>query len=238
MSMFNPEGGFDMGALLQQAQARSAGRALCLACDLHRLPFPDGVFDQVMMVRVFHHLPDSRRALSELGRVLGGGGHLLFSYCNKKNLERVLRWLVGRNPYPPFAPEPAWVWNLFYMHHPRQVAAELHQTGFELQQVCGAGVVDKLAGLLGRRGARLPPGVSLAAPLGRLALAPWIFCDARRRDPAGLPPGAAGAAAEGPVAALMCCPVCRSRLEHLADGCRCPDCGRLYPRQDGVYNFL
>jgi len=218
-------------SLLQQAYARTGGRALCIACDLHHLPFPAGVFDQVMMVRVFHHLPDSVAALTELGRVLGPGRNLLFSYCNKKNLERVVRWLLGKNPYHPFRREPAWVWEIFYMHHPRQVESDLQTAGFSLQSVRGAGVVDKLAGILGRAGRRFPPGAALAPLLGRLALAPWIFCDAWRS-------GEAAPLPETPVADLLICPDCQCRLEHLVEGWRCPRCDKFFTLQAGVLNFL
>jgi len=223
-------------SLLQEARQKTGGRAaLYIACDLQRIPFCDAVFDRVMLVRVLHHLPDSGAALSELGRILNGGGRLLFTYCNKRNLERMARWLVGRNPYNPWRLEPAWVWEAFFMHHPRYIRQQLAQAGFERERIYGAGIVDKLAGRLGRWGRHIPPGVALAPVLAGLWLAPWIFCQATRPSP---PPEEAQDEHRREITTLLRCLDCGSGLLPETDGLHCPSCRRLYPLQDGIFNFL
>ena len=47
--------------------------------DAFRLPFADGTFDVVVCSEVLEHLPDYRRAIDELDRVLAPGGHLAVS---------------------------------------------------------------------------------------------------------------------------------------------------------------
>jgi SAM-dependent methyltransferase len=58
--------------------ARRAGRPLVRA-DITRIPFADAAFDMVVSFDVFQMLPDDRRALAEMARVLRPGGTLLLS---------------------------------------------------------------------------------------------------------------------------------------------------------------
>ncbi|MGW1029389.1 L-histidine N(alpha)-methyltransferase [Streptomyces sp. NPDC002577] len=64
---------------LEQARARLADRAPWarvdwVRTDLHDLPFEDAEFDHVFVCFVLEHLPDPRRALAGLRRVLRPGG--------------------------------------------------------------------------------------------------------------------------------------------------------------------
>jgi len=90
------------GAFLQRLAARGAD---CTGVDIdaervavgvpevrHRLtaiqpdeplPFPNGSFDTVVILEVIEHVRDERAVLSELGRVLAPGGHLLLTTPHK-----------------------------------------------------------------------------------------------------------------------------------------------------------
>jgi SAM-dependent methyltransferase len=64
---------------LAQARARVAAHAPSATVhwqrtDLHALPFADGAFDHLFVCFVLEHLPNARRALVELRRVLRPGG--------------------------------------------------------------------------------------------------------------------------------------------------------------------
>jgi SAM-dependent methyltransferase len=52
---------------------RTSGRV----ADIQELPFRSGAFDVVVAIYVLHHVPDTRRALGEMARVLRPGGMAL-----------------------------------------------------------------------------------------------------------------------------------------------------------------
>jgi SAM-dependent methyltransferase len=174
-------------ANLRKARARARGSAVCVAADVSRLPFREGVFDAALMVRVLHHIPHPEPCLSEVRRVLQADGRLVMSYSNKRNAWRIGLWLAGRTPNNPFKREPLAVEATFIHHHPGFVRALLAGAGFEVRRSLGAGVMDKLAGKMGRTGRRVPAGRGLAGLLGGLGIAPWIFCEARARSQAPAP---------------------------------------------------
>jgi ubiquinone/menaquinone biosynthesis C-methylase UbiE len=81
-------------AFLQEARQKAGGRAIYIAGDVNQLPFRRGSFDGILMVRVLHHIADSKRCMSELHRILAAGGRLVFTYRNKLYLMNILRWLA------------------------------------------------------------------------------------------------------------------------------------------------
>jgi SAM-dependent methyltransferase len=60
-------------------KAHGGGRWYLAAADVCHLPFTDGYFDAVICSEVMEHIPDHRRALDELVRVLKPGGRLALS---------------------------------------------------------------------------------------------------------------------------------------------------------------
>ncbi len=64
--------------MLRRARNRlKSDRPIYAAADLTRLPFPDGLFDCVTCGFVLEHVPDARRGLTELARVMAPGGRML-----------------------------------------------------------------------------------------------------------------------------------------------------------------
>ncbi len=61
-------------AMGQCNEAPSGARAVALRGDALNLPFPDGAFDRIIASEVLEHIPEDRRAMSELSRVLAPGG--------------------------------------------------------------------------------------------------------------------------------------------------------------------
>lgn len=57
-----------------EATRASGGRGAACTGDALALPFPDGCFDRVIAAEVLEHIPDDRRAMAELARVLRLGG--------------------------------------------------------------------------------------------------------------------------------------------------------------------
>lgn len=64
--------------------------------DATKLDFPDRSFDLVVAQNVFHHIPDWRVAVREMGRVVRPGGHVLWSdLAASPRVEPWLRRLGG-----------------------------------------------------------------------------------------------------------------------------------------------
>lgn len=58
------------------------------------IPFPDGFFDSVVCRSVLHHLPNPKRALEEIVRVLKPGGRFVCWETNKSWLATIVRRLT------------------------------------------------------------------------------------------------------------------------------------------------
>ena len=60
-----------------------------------RLPFDDESFDLAFSFKVLAHVPDIRRALGEMARVLRPGGHLVAEFYNALSLRHLAKRLGG-----------------------------------------------------------------------------------------------------------------------------------------------
>jgi len=84
------------------------------------LPFPDGRFDCVVCAEVFEHLRvDPLLVLSEINRVMGPAGRLLFTTPNLYAAQNILRFLAGRGLRDPVSAF-AQVRDLGHMGHVRE----------------------------------------------------------------------------------------------------------------------
>ena len=218
-------------SLLHQAFEQTRGQATCIAGDILHLPFRPAAFDTVLMIRVFHHIPDSQACLSELYRILCNDGRFIFGYRNKRHALRAIQWLVGRTTENPFTPEPAGIGTILISHHPRVVHHMLLETGFRDIHYYGAGVFDWFAAKLGRLGRYIPPGKRLAGLLGRSKIAPWILSRAIAR-------GNASHLDAKEIVDLLQCPSCSGSLSgDNKQGYLCRVCERHYPVDDGIIDL-
>ncbi len=219
-------------SLLRQAQQETDARAVYLAADVEHLPFQPASFDAAVMIRVFHHMPDSRACLSEVRRILASNGCLVFNYSNKRHVIRVLKRVIGRSSDDPFSPEPILFEKGLYGHHPRFMAEVLAETGFTEVVYRGAGISDKVAGKLGTLGSRLPPGARLAPVLGATKISPLVFCGATAdgREPFR-------SLAVGRVTDLLACPACGADVVEEAQAYECRSCRHRYPIVEGIIDF-
>ena len=217
-------------SLLQQARENTGGRAMYVAGDLHHLPFRMSSFDGIVMVRVFHHVINSQTCLTELRRILPGGGRLVVTYRNKLYLMHVLKWLIHPTAESPFSLEPSDTETTLISHHPAYVKRLLLKTGFVDLQNRGVGVLDRLANRMGPFGRYAPTGRRAAKFFGKVLIAPWIFC----RAVAG---GQAALFESRNPDDIFICLVCGGNLENKAEGYTCVSCGRHYPFTDGIFDF-
>lgn len=217
-------------SLLHQAFEQTGGRAIYIAGDVTHLPFRPASFDTVLMIRVFHHIPDSQTCLSELHRILCNDGKFVFSYRNKQNALRTMQWLVHRNTDNPFTRDPAGVGSTLISHHPTAVHRMLLESGFVNIRYYGVGVFDWLAGKLGPLGRWTPPGMRLARLLGSSKIAPWIICGA-------ITGGNTGLIDAREIADLLQCPSCGGSISGDKQGYRCLVCERHYLVENGIIDL-
>ena len=216
---------------LRQAQERlgESDRYIYVAADIYRLPFVAGLFDAATMIRTLHHMAAPQLALHQVRQALQPGGVFILEYANKQNLKAILRFLLRRQSWNPFSPEPVEFARLNFDFHPRAVRSWLEGASFVIRRQLTVshfrmGWLKRILPL------RMLVGMdSLAQWSGGLwQLTPSVFV---RSEAVGDPPAATG---EG----FFRCPECGckqldERVEHLT----CPDCGRLWRIQEGIYDF-
>jgi SAM-dependent methyltransferase len=216
---------------LELARQRLGGlpRFRFVAADIYRLPFAPDSFDGATMIRTLHHMAEPQAALTQVRACLAPGATFILEYANKQNLKAVLRYLLRRQSWSPFSPEPVEFVALNYNFHPATVRAWLQSGGFDLQRQLTVSHfrvgffkrVFPLGWLV-----RLDALAQLSGDLWQLS--PSVF--ARCRAP--------GAPVELPQGNYFRCPACGTTpLDESTGQAACPGCGRIYPYQDGIYDF-
>jgi len=215
---------------LREAQARlgRSNRYLYVAADLYRLPFMPGLCDCVVTVRVLHHLVDVPAAFAQIADVLRAGGVYVLEYANKRNLKAILRYLMGRQRWSPFAQEPYEFVTLNFDFHPAWMSRRLQEAGFVIdagravshfrhplfKQRIGHETLARLDGALQRIGAAWK-------------LAPSVFVRAHVDKPDGPAP-----------TGLFRCPRCfAGPLTGQPIALRCAACGAVWRVDDGIFDF-
>lgn len=224
---------------LEQAQQRlgTSDKYIYVAADAYRLPFVDGLFDAATMIRTLHHMADAPKALRQVKNVMRSDGIFILEFANKLNLKAILRYLLGRQTWSPFAPEPVEFVKLNFDFHPHTVRKWLEDLGFTiektltlshfrvgfLKQLIPTGIVVWLDSLFQRTGALWQ-------------LTPSVFVRARKivRNPHGVETRPALANAT----MVFKCPDCgyyglANEKTHL----KCLSCGKKWEVKDGIYDF-
>jgi len=223
-------------SMLREARARwgetaPAGRPryIYVAGDFNALPFVNGLFDTVTMVRVIHHAPDAPHVLKAIGEIMAPGGTFVLEFANKRHLKAIARWLLRRQKWNPFDPKPYEFVELNFDFHPRWMETRLRQAGFTVQ--ARRSVSHFRLGLLKRRvpARYLVKLDSLVQPTGRWwQLTPSVFVKSQIMDAKPTPE-------EG---AFFRCPACYSAdLAERPDALACQACQRVWPIRDGLYDF-
>ncbi len=216
---------------MQKARQRlgDSERYVFIAGDVYNLPFVDGLFDAATMIRVIHHLVEPQQALRDIRRTLEPGAAFILEYANKQNIKAMLRYLLGRQSWSPYTPEPVEFVELNYNFHPRAVESWLGSAGFDLQRTLT--VSHYRIDVLKRT---IPTGILVwLDQLAQLTgdwwqLTPSVFT---RNNAAG----------ETPIASkgdFFRCPACKSALPANNDEALvCEQCGSKWAIRDGIYDF-
>jgi SAM-dependent methyltransferase len=212
-----------------------------VAADLYALPFVDGVFDSVAMIRVIHHIVDVPRALSNICAAMKPGGQFVFEFANKRNLKAIARYLLRKQQWSPFDEKPIEFVELNFDFHPTWMTQQLRAAGFAIQQTRAVSTfrLGALKRLFGAQRLAAIDGM-VQRPFAPLAISPSIFAlcspspDVRQERPQV--PHAFRGSGGGEV--IFACPTCRASLptQPTNDELCCAN-GHRWPVRDGIYDF-
>ena len=200
-----------------------------VAADIYRLPFVDGLFDGATLIRTLHHMAEPALALAQVRRVLLKDACLILEFANKQNIKAILRWMLHRQYWNPFSPEPVEFVALNYDFHPATVRAWLNQTDFIIERQLTVshyriGFFKKYVPVKW-----LVWMDSLAQLTGNLwQLSPSVFVRSHAAGDA-VQPAAAGS--------FFRCPACGAALADTPPEITCSQCGRGYSVAGGIYDF-
>ncbi len=215
-----------------------------VAADLYALPFVDGVFDSIVMIRVIHHIVDVPRALNNIRAALKPGGRFVFEFANKRNLKAIVRYALRKQKWSPFEPKPIEFVQLNFDFHPAWMKQQLRAAGFAIQQMRAVSTfrLGALKRLLGAQRLAAIDG-AVQRPFAPLAIAPSMFalCSPHPLSPPLLEqerpqmPHAFRGSGGGEVFA---CPICRMPLpdQPVNDELCCVN-GHRWSARDGIYDF-
>jgi len=216
---------------LEQAQARlgRSERYVYVVGDVYHLPFVPGLFDAATLIRVIHHLADAPTALKQIRAVLQPEANFILEFANKLNLKAILRWLLRRQNWNPFDPQPIEFVPLNFDFHPRTMLHWLQAGGFQPQKIRALSYFR--LPLLKRF---IPTGFlvaldALAQPTGQiLQLSPSIFVRAQ----------VVGGGQVAPPGKFFRCPACGGdELKPEGDALTCGGCRHRWAFRDGIYDF-
>lgn len=219
---------------LQQAQARlgESDRYVFVAADIYRLPFVDGLFDGATMIRTLHHMKDAPRALEQVRNALQPGATFILEFASKLHLKSILRYILRKQDWNPFALETVEFVELNFNFHPRAVRGWLQELGFcidktltlshfrlgFLKKLIPTSILVALDSLVQWTGSfwRLTPSVFMKASLG-----------AERSG-----------SAPDEIIQWFKCPACEAApLDSKKVYLHCSSCGSQWVIRDGIYDF-
>ncbi len=204
-----------------------------VAADLYQLPFVDGAFDSVVMIRVIHHIVDVPRALGNIAAALKAGGSFVFEFANKRNLKSMVRYALRKQRWSPYDRSPIEFVELNFDFHPTWMKTQLQHTGFAIRSIRAVSTfrLGALKRLFGAKRLATIDG-ALQRPLAPLAFSPSMFV--LNSVPSSMGEGGRVAPGEG----LFACPTCRQPLpaQPVDDALRCAN-GHRWSTRDGVYDF-
>lgn len=215
---------------LQEAQAR-LGREphyTYVVGNLYDLPIASHAIQTLVMVRVMHHLHEVPLALRELTRIAAPQGNLILEYASKRHLKAMIRYLLRRQRWSPFALEPYEFVPLNFNFHPAWMSVRLQEVGLsvEAERAVSWFRLPLLKRLLGSRPLAALDG--LLQPLGTwLKITPSVFLRATAPDQTALS-----------TTSLFRCPICRDEsFQPQAEALLCSSCHARWPIDDGIYDF-
>jgi len=217
-------------AVARLGESGSGGhpRFVYVQANFYHLPFVAGRFDAVTMIRTLHHATDAPAVLRGVSDVLGPAGTFILEFASKRNLKAIARYLLRRQPWSPFDPEPVEFVDLNFDFHPRWMWEQLARVGLRRD---GVRTVShfRIGALKRLVPTRILVGLDAAAqvtgPLWQLS--PSVFVRSV-------------AAADKPVPTegnFFACPACGAALGAPPETQFHCECGHKWAQKDGIYDF-
>jgi ubiquinone/menaquinone biosynthesis C-methylase UbiE len=216
--------------LLKKARSQLTGMAYLVAGDINKIPFKDSAFDCVLMIRVLQHVKELGCTMSEISRILCGGGSFVFSYHNKRNAHRILKRIFRQEKDNPYSLQSREVSPALLSHHPVFIKLNLEQAGFTSPSYLGAVYIKQLADIEEKISTEVPAGARWSSLMGKLLAAPWLIGTSKKRIGSKLEPG-------NDLIDILVCPICKSPLQQEKNGFCCRACQRQFPFRDGILDF-
>jgi ubiquinone/menaquinone biosynthesis C-methylase UbiE len=214
---------------LAQQRLGESERYVYVVGDVYRLPFAPEVFYAATMIRTLHHLVEPQNALSQIRPTLVPGSTFILEYANKRNLKAIARWVLRRQDWNPFAPGAVEFTELNFNFHPRVVYRWLKKAGFSPGRKLT--VSHFRINLLKRR---VPLNMLVALDSVMQHTGDWIQLTPSVFQLSSVE-GATGNVRAG---TIWRCPECGSlELRKTEVGLSCKVCRRLWPVQNGIYDF-
>src|SRR5512139_1993719 len=223
---------------LEQAQLRlgPSKKYIYVAADAYRLPFVDGLFDTVTMIRTLHHMADAPKALAQVKNVLRSEGVFILEFANKLNLKAIVRYLMGKQKWSPFSLEPVEFAKLNFDFHPKAVRRWLRELEFTIERTLT--LSHFRVGLLKRF---VPTNIlvsldSLFQWTGALwQLSPSVFIRASKmRNPHGVE---TRPTMNNPMMVFKCPDCGYTGLADHGTHLECLNCRKKWEFKDGIYDF-
>ena len=198
-----------------------------IAANVYNLPLADNLADTIVMIRVAHHLEDINAALAEIHRVLQGGKTFIMEFANKRNAKSITRFLLRKQRWSPFDPEPYEFVPLNFDFHPDWMREALERAGFRTEEELA--ISNFRLPILKKH---ISPDAlanidnAIAGPGALLKLSPSILTkNTSTKTPS-------------PAEGDYICPKCRGhKLQHTPQAIICPDCNAHWPIIDGIIDF-
>jgi len=208
-----------------------------IAADITNLPFQSNVFDGGLMLRVIHHIQEPSSALEEANRILKPGSSLFFEYQNKKNINSILKAVMGFTSFKNILDQsPLEVKPLFWNYSPGYIEGLVRQY-FYIDQVYGGGIFWNRK-LITTRVKKLEDFDLMLAPLlGIIKLTHQLFMELRVKKEVkedktfGKTPG-------NNILSILQCNRCKiGSLEYVKGSLKCEQCGRMFLLSNNIIDF-
>ena len=110
-----------------------------ILANAYNLPFRDGVFGSGISIRLFQHINSPVSFLKEFGRIFHKNSVVLFTYVNKRSIFRILKFGL-----PSLQHNHIELSDMLFGTHPYYFSKIAHETGFNVQHLCGTGFIHQL----------------------------------------------------------------------------------------------